>query len=58
LKATPIYVETFIKATLDQVWAYTQNPEKHQIWDLRFSEIKYLLMLNRTVRKNENESGC
>jgi hypothetical protein len=42
LKATPIYVETFIKATLDQVWAYTQNPEKHQIWDLRFSEIKYL----------------
>jgi hypothetical protein len=37
-----IYVETAIRAGLDDVWQKTQNPELHQRWDLRFSLIRYL----------------
>ena len=37
-----IYVETAIRAELDEVWQKTQNPELHQRWDLRFSLIRYL----------------
>jgi hypothetical protein len=49
MKLNPIYVETFINCRLDDLWEYTQMPEKHQQWDLRFSEIKYL--------PKENESS-
>lgn len=37
-----IYVETFIRGSLDEVWAKTQEPAAHERWDLRFSEISYL----------------
>jgi uncharacterized membrane protein YphA (DoxX/SURF4 family) len=37
-----IYVETFIRRPLDAVWRHTQQPELHERWDLRFSEIRYL----------------
>ncbi|MDQ0057964.1 DoxX-like family protein [Paenibacillus harenae] len=42
VKAKPIYVELHIEAPLDEVWEHTQQPELHQQWDLRFSEIAYL----------------
>ncbi len=37
-----IYVETFIRAPLEEVWTKTQAPEAHQRWDLRFSSIDSL----------------
>ena len=38
----PIYVERVINAPLDTLWNATQNPEVHERWDLRFTEIRYL----------------
>ncbi len=37
--AAPLYVETRIAASLDRLWAHTQDPVIHQRWDLRFTEI-------------------
>ena len=37
-----IFVETYIRAGIDRVWELTQDPELHQRWDLRFTEISYL----------------
>lgn len=37
--ARGIYVETTIRATLDDVWAATQDPRQHVRWDVRFSRI-------------------
>lgn len=37
-----IYVEILIRGEMDDLWQKTQDPEQHQRWDLRFSEIKYL----------------
>src|SRR5579859_4368641 len=37
-----IYVETFIRGSVDDLWHKTQAPELHGRWDLRFTEIKYL----------------
>lgn len=37
-----LYVETVIRADLDELWRLTQEPHLHQRWDLRFSEIDYL----------------
>lgn len=37
-----IYVETKIRAPIDEVWEKTQAPHLHQRWDLRFSAIEYL----------------
>jgi hypothetical protein len=37
-----IYVETFIRGPLEEVWTRTQDPGQHQRWDLRFSGIQYL----------------
>lgn len=34
-----IYVETTIRATLDEVWTATQDPRQHVRWDIRFSRI-------------------
>ncbi|WP_042145212.1 DoxX-like family protein [Paucisalibacillus sp. EB02] len=42
VKSKPIYVETVIRAEMDKLWKATQEPNLHQKWDLRFSEIKYL----------------
>lgn len=37
-----IYVETNIAAPIEEVWELTQNPAKHEQWDIRFSSITYL----------------
>ncbi|WP_327224767.1 hypothetical protein OG229_13545 [Streptomyces platensis] len=37
-----LYVEARIRAGLDEVWDRSQLPDRHQRWDLRFSEIDYL----------------
>ena len=37
-----IYVEISILSGMDELWEKTQNPELHQRWDLRFTEIEYL----------------
>jgi DoxX-like family len=37
-----IYVETDIRSNMDKLWEYTQTPELHERWDLRFSSISYL----------------
>lgn len=38
----PIFVESLIRASIEEVWQATQDPALHQRWDLRFSEIEYL----------------
>ena len=38
-----IYVERRVRGSVDEVWRLTQTPEVHQRWDLRFTEIRYLL---------------
>jgi len=38
----PIYVECQIKGTMDRLWELTQQPEHHEQWDLRFTNIEYL----------------
>jgi hypothetical protein len=38
----PIFVSTVIRTSIDEVWRATQEPQEHQRWDLRFSEISYL----------------
>jgi uncharacterized membrane protein YphA (DoxX/SURF4 family) len=38
-----IYVEILIRGNIDDLWEKTQQPKLHQRWDLRFSEIDYLL---------------
>jgi hypothetical protein len=37
-----IYVEVLIRAGVGEIWRYTQTPELHERWDLRFSAIDYL----------------
>src|SRR4051812_44157907 len=37
-----IYVEIKIRGSMDELWPKTQEPQVHQRWDLRFSEITYL----------------
>lgn len=37
-----IYVEIPIRACMEELWDKTQNPQLHQRWDLRFSQIEYL----------------
>ncbi|MFG2884949.1 hypothetical protein ACGFYV_22110 [Streptomyces sp. NPDC048297] len=37
-----LYIETRIRADLDDLWDRTQDPAQHQRWDLRFTEIQYL----------------
>ena len=40
--ATPIYVESHINCSIDDVWRHTQTPAVHERWDVRFSKIDYL----------------
>ncbi|WP_111646058.1 DoxX-like family protein [Paranoxybacillus vitaminiphilus] len=49
-KSSSIYVETIVKTDMETLWEYTQNPELHEQWDLRFSTIKYL------PKKHESEA--
>ncbi|HZT42683.1 MAG TPA: DoxX-like family protein [Chthonomonadaceae bacterium] len=37
-----IYVEILMRTDMDKLWEYTQNPNVHARWDLRFSTIDYL----------------
>ncbi|MEV5728426.1 MULTISPECIES: hypothetical protein [Streptomyces] len=37
-----LYIETRIRAGLDDLWSRTQEPSRHQRWDLRFTEITHL----------------
>jgi len=37
-----IYVEIPIRASMDELWEKTQDPQLHQRWDLRFTQIQYL----------------
>jgi len=41
LKKKPIYVETVIDSSIEEVWHYTQQPDLHEQWDLRFTSITY-----------------
>jgi uncharacterized membrane protein YphA (DoxX/SURF4 family) len=43
-----IYVEIRIRAPLDELWRYTQDPAIHERWDLRFTNISYLPRLTET----------
>lgn len=40
--ANSIYVEIRIAAPLETVWNLTQDPARHERWDLRFTSISYL----------------
>jgi hypothetical protein len=44
-----IYVEILIRGDMEEVWNRTQDPGLHQLWDLRFTTIRYL------PRASENE---
>lgn len=46
-----IYVEIFIRGTMEDIWQKTQEPKLHQRWDLRFSEIDYLPRLPGETQK-------
>ncbi|MFF5788816.1 hypothetical protein ACFY8P_28090 [Streptomyces sp. NPDC012693] len=37
-----LYVETRVHADLETLWERTQEPDRHQRWDLRFTEIAHL----------------
>jgi len=39
MRGQGIYVETIIRAPLDEVWSATQDPQQHVRWDVRFSRI-------------------
>lgn len=41
-KNKPVYVELDMAADMETLWKYTQHPEEHEKWDLRFTEISYL----------------
>ncbi|CAG9614104.1 hypothetical protein BACCIP111899_03331 [Bacillus rhizoplanae] len=41
-KQKPIYVQTEIETTMNELWKYTQDPKIHTEWDARFTEISYL----------------
>lgn len=41
MKKKPIYVETEIDSSIEEVWHFTQQPDLHEQWDLRFSTITY-----------------
>lgn len=36
-----LYIETWIDADMDGLWAATQEPDEHERWDLRFTDIDY-----------------
>lgn len=42
MKRDSIYVEIPIRDDIDELWRLTQNPDEHERWDLRFTDIEYL----------------
>jgi len=49
MSAKGIYVESFIRGSVDEVWRLTQTPDVHQRWDLRFTQIEYLSRVSETA---------
>ncbi len=47
-----VYAETLIRADVDEIWRRTQDPDLHQLWDLRFSEIRYLPRASESEPQN------
>ncbi|MDM5188068.1 DoxX-like family protein [Bacillus sp. DX4.1] len=41
-KKKPIYVQTEMATSMDELWKYTQDPKLHTEWDARFTDISYL----------------
>lgn len=41
VRRRPIYVESRIHCEMEDLWSATQEPERHQRWDVRFGEISY-----------------
>lgn len=41
-RANKIVVEATIPCAVEMLWARSQTPELHVLWDIRFSHIKYL----------------
>lgn len=42
MRSDSIYVETYIRASMEELWEKTQIPGLHLRWDLRFTNIEYL----------------
>ncbi len=42
MKPQPMYIETVIDCEMETLWRHTQDPAPHTLWDLRFSDIRYL----------------
>ena len=38
----PVYVEARMRCDLGALWRHTQQPDRHERWDLRFTSIEYL----------------
>lgn len=47
--APGIYVEILIRGTMEELWEKTQDPDLHERWDLRFSQIEYLPKVNASA---------
>lgn len=41
MPAKSIYVEIEVEDTIEKVWEYSQDPQLHEQWDLRFTSITY-----------------
>ena len=41
-----LYIEILMQTEMEKLWGYTQSPELHARWDLRFSTITYLPRLD------------
>jgi hypothetical protein len=42
-KASGINVEILIQSALDTIWRLTQDPDRHQCWELRFTRMDICL---------------
>ncbi|MHA6480914.1 DoxX-like family protein [Paenibacillus sp. strain BS8-2] len=42
MRGKHIYVELDIATDMESLWKHTQDPQLHQQWDLRFTDIQYL----------------
>lgn len=42
MRGEELYVETWIDADEESLWQATQDPDEHERWDLRFTDIEYL----------------
>ncbi len=52
MSSRSIYVEILMNVPMEKIWKYTQSPELHERWDLRFSEINYLPVTNSSELQN------